>query len=160
MIFVPLQTIKEPSAVRRRTPSEESDVGPGSTETEAPDWPRTPRRREYLVGTEERNYTALAQKQDQEQEQVQNSTRRNQQVGREARLLVFRLRTGFLIVLSFVPCFLWYQQGSGEEEEREDKAGVGETLIGRSRTGSGNNSVNWTSSSWPARRFTSEEILL
>ena len=34
---MPLQTIGEPSAVRRRTPSEESDLGPGSTETEAPE---------------------------------------------------------------------------------------------------------------------------
>ena len=37
MILVPLQTIGEPSAVRRQTSLEESDLGPGNTETEAPE---------------------------------------------------------------------------------------------------------------------------
>ena len=35
--MVPLQIIGDPSAVRRRTPSEEVDFGPGNTETEAPE---------------------------------------------------------------------------------------------------------------------------
>ena len=35
--MVPLQTIGVPSAVNRRTPSEEVDLGPGKTETEAPE---------------------------------------------------------------------------------------------------------------------------
>ena len=34
--MVPLQIIGDPSAVRRQTPSEEVDFGPGNTETEAP----------------------------------------------------------------------------------------------------------------------------
>ena len=37
IILVPLQIIGDPSAVRRRTPSEEVDFGPGNTETEAPE---------------------------------------------------------------------------------------------------------------------------
>ena len=35
--MVPLQIIRDPSAVRRWTPSEEVDFGPGNTETEAPE---------------------------------------------------------------------------------------------------------------------------
>ena len=35
--MVPLQIIGDPSAVRRLTPSEEVDFGPGNTETEAPE---------------------------------------------------------------------------------------------------------------------------
>ena len=35
IILVPLQTIREPSAVKKQTHSEESDLGPGNTETEA-----------------------------------------------------------------------------------------------------------------------------
>ena len=35
--MVPLQIIGDPSAVRRRTPSEDVDFGPGNTETEAPE---------------------------------------------------------------------------------------------------------------------------
>ena len=34
---MPLQIIRDPSAVRRRTPLEEVDFGPGKTETEAPE---------------------------------------------------------------------------------------------------------------------------
>ena len=37
MILVPLQTIGDPSAVRRRTPLEESDLEPGNMEMEAPE---------------------------------------------------------------------------------------------------------------------------
>ena len=35
--MVQLQTIEDPSAIRRQTPSEESDLGPGNPETEAPE---------------------------------------------------------------------------------------------------------------------------
>ena len=38
--MVPLQIIGEPSAVRRLTPLEEVDFGPGNTEREAPKWTR------------------------------------------------------------------------------------------------------------------------
>ena len=41
--MVPLQNIGDPSAVRRRTPSAESDLGPGNTETEAPEWTKISR---------------------------------------------------------------------------------------------------------------------
>ena len=37
-----LQIIGDPSAVRRRTPSEEVDFGPGNTKTEAPEYQQGP----------------------------------------------------------------------------------------------------------------------
>ena len=37
MIHGPLHITRKLSAVRRRTPSEEVDLGPGNTETEAPE---------------------------------------------------------------------------------------------------------------------------
>ena len=95
--MVPLQTIGDPSGVRRQTPLAESDLGPGNTDTEASELTKNSlcdrisrrNRREKL----------------QVQVQGQDSSWRNQQVGKEAPLaglLVFRLQTGFSTVLSFI----------------------------------------------------------
>ena len=79
----------------------ESDLGPGNMETEAPE---STKKRGYLTGTEERNYTIPVQV----QVQYQDSTKQNQQVGSEAPPagLLFRLQTGFHTVLSFISMLL------------------------------------------------------
>ena len=51
-----LQTIGEPSAVRRQTLSEESDFGPRNTETEAPESTKYSLSDRISLRTEERNY--------------------------------------------------------------------------------------------------------
>ena len=44
----PLQNIDEPSAVSRRIPSTEEDLGPGKTETEAPELTRNWRHSHHV----------------------------------------------------------------------------------------------------------------
>ena len=82
--------VEELSAVRRQTPSEESDFGPGNTEMEAPSQPKTHDQRGYLDGIVEKNYTAP----EQPLEQAQTTALRNRQAGKGAPssgLLFFRL---------------------------------------------------------------------
>ena len=75
MILVPLQTIIEPSAVRRQSLSEESDLGPGNKGRKHQSQLGTQGWRGCLGGTAEKKYTALERHLDQFLEQAMITAR-------------------------------------------------------------------------------------
>ena len=143
IILVQLQTIRDPSAVRRQTPSEESNLRPWNTETEAPESTKNSQsERISQRNRREKLYTTLVQA----QVQYQGLTQRNRQVGRG-----FTCRTASFLTPNRVPysseLYLHASCDTNTVLERWRTVGRSwsrRTLGCRRRTGSGSNSINLT----------------
>ena len=138
IILVPLQTIREPSAVRRPTPSEESDLGPRNMETVAPESTKN----SWLERISCRNRREKLHSSGSGSGPGFNSEKPAGWKGSSTCWTANQIRTGFPTVLSFIFVLLVVPTWSRRRWRTGGRSWSWRTSGRSSRTGSGSYSIS------------------